>query len=239
FERAISKKTRLRFLTEALLLRKLAESPDLPGVSALVFDEFHERSVHSDLGLALARELRARRPDLHLLVMSATIEAEPIAAFLGSETISIGGRTFPVEVEYDPKPDDRKLEVRVRAALAKVLRETEGDVRVFLPGAYEIARAMAEARSLESDVELAALHGERGAEAQATAIESGRNTKVIFATNVAETSRTIPSVRVVIDTGLARKAKHSPWSGLPELVTAPISQASAEQRKGRAGRTAE
>jgi ATP-dependent helicase HrpB len=239
FERATSSKTRLRFITEALLLRKLAESPDLPGVSAIVFDEFHERSVHSDLGLALARELRARRSDLHLLVMSATIEAGPIAAFLDAEVVSIGGRTFPVEVEHDAKVDDRKLEVRVRAALSKALREPTGDVLVFLPGASEIERAMSEARVFEPEVELVALHGEMSAEAQAKAIQPSRKTKVIFATNVAETSLTIPSVRVVIDSGLARKAKHSPWSGLPELVTAPISQASAEQRKGRAGRTAE
>jgi ATP-dependent helicase HrpB len=238
FERAVSKKTRLRFITEALLLRKLAESPELPGVSAIVFDEFHERSVHSDLGLALARELRSRRPDLHVLVMSATIEAEPIAAFLDAAVVSIGGRTFPVEVEHDERRDDRKLELRVRAALARVLREREGDVLVFLPGAYEIERAMNEARVFERDVELVALHGEMSAEAQDKALRPRDRRKVVFATNVAETSLTIPSVRVVVDSGLARKARHSPWSGLPELQTAPISQASAEQRKGRAGRTA-
>ncbi|NLY93367.1 MAG: ATP-dependent helicase HrpB [Myxococcales bacterium] len=239
FERALSKKTRIRFLTEALLMKKLAERPDLPGVSALVFDEFHERSVHSDLGLALARALRARRPDLHLLVMSATLTAGPVAEYLDAEVVEVSGRTYPVEVEHDEKPDDRRLEVRVRAALAKALADPIGDVLVFLPGAAEIDRAMEEARVFEPRVELAALHGEMSAEAQAKAIAPASKPKVIFATNVAETSLTIPSVRVVVDSGLARKARHSPWSGLPELVTARISQASAEQRKGRAGRTAE
>lgn len=240
FDSSRSKATRLVFMTEALLVKKLKADPDLSKVSAIVFDEFHERSVHADIGLSLICSLRARRPDLLLLVMSATLDAPKLAEFIGAETISVEGRVFPVELSYEEKLSDARLEVKVRTAIARLIREgVTGDLLVFLPGALEIERAIAASDHYSDRYELAMLHGEQRPEDQQRVLAEGSKPKIIFATNIAETSLTLPRVRAVIDSGLQRIARFSPYSGLPELATVNISRASAEQRRGRAGRVAE
>lgn len=240
FESARSKATRLLFMTEALLWRKLQEDPELSRVSAIVFDEFHERSVHSDIGLALIRELRERRPELLLLVMSATLDAPKLAEFIGGEILEVGGRAYPVEVSYEERASEGRLEDRVRSAISRLVGEgIEGDLLVFLPGAAEIERAIRASERFSARYELMMLHGEQRAEEQKRVLADGPKPKIIFSTNIAETSITLPRVRAVIDSGLARGVRLSPYSGLPELMTTPISRASAEQRKGRAGRVAE
>ncbi len=241
FEDVGGKETRIRFVTEGVLTRRLADDPELRGISVLVLDELHERHLHSDLALAFARRLRATsRPDLRVVAMSATMEAEPVARFLECDVARVPGRTFPVAIEHADAPDDRPLEHRVAVAVRKlVARGLDGDVLVFLPGAAEIRRARA---ALEPDaerfgIELTVLHGDLSAAEQDRAVARGDRRKVILSTNVAESSVTIEGVAAVVDSGLARVARHSPWSGLPTLETAPISRASAAQRAGRAGRT--
>jgi ATP-dependent helicase HrpB len=241
FERKVGPRTRVELVTEGILARRLVTDPELSGVSAIVFDELHERHLDTDLALARARRLRERaRPDLALVAMSATLEAEPVAAFLGSPVIEVEGRAHPVEVRFAERPDDRPLERRVRAAVVRLLDEgLDGDVLVFLPGAGEIRRAM---KALEGParafgVDLTPLHGDLPAREQDRAVTPGPRRKVILSTNVAETSLTIEGVVAVVDSGLARAARCSPWTGLPSLDTVPVSQASAAQRAGRAGRT--
>lgn len=236
-------RTRLRFVTEAVLTRRAMRDPDLSGVSCVVLDEIHERSLHADLALALVARLRAsRRPDLAVVAMSATLEAERLARFLGAETISVPGRRFPVEIEHAAHRDERPLEERVRAAVRRLVLADgglDGHVLVFLPGAAEIRRCAsalqetAEAR----DFDVFPLHGDLPASEQDRAVRPSSRRKVILATNVAETSITIDGVVAVVDSGLERSASFSPWSGIARLITAPISQASAAQRAGRAGRT--
>lgn len=242
FEREVSAKTRVIFLTEALLTRRFLEDPELKGVSCVVLDEFHERSLHTDLGLALLRRLRERRPELRVIVMSATLDAERVAEFMDAAIMRVPGRTFPVEVEHLERPDERKLEEQVAAAVRKLcVRKVDGDVLVFLPGAAEIRRAEEACAELARtfDFELAMLHGDLPAAEQDRAVTRGKKRKVVLSTNIAETSLTLEGVVAVVDSGLARVAGHSPWSGLPTLNTAKISQASATQRMGRAGRVRE
>ncbi len=246
FEEVAGPRTRLRYVTEALLTRRLLSEPTLPGVGAVVLDELHERHLPSDLALALLRRLqRGARPDLRLLAMSATLETEPVARFLGARVLRSEGRLHPVELEH-LSPEDAarplRLEERVAAAVRRVLREEqEGHVLVFLPGAAEIRRAIEALRPLPSlasgEVEVWPLHGDLSPEAQDRAVQAGTRRKVILSTNVAESSVTIEGVVAVVDSGLARVASHSPWSGLPELALRKVSQASAVQRAGRAGRT--
>jgi ATP-dependent helicase HrpB len=240
FEREISEHTRLTFVTEALLVRRMLTDPRLTGVAAVVLDEFHERSLHTDLALALLRKLqRESRPDLRIVVMSATLDAERVASYLDAGVVRVGGRTFPVEIEHLERADERKLEEQVRGAVRKLLlSEPTGDVLVFLPGAAEIRRCEEAAAELvrHFDVELAMLHGDLPPKEQDRAISEGPRRKVIFSTNIAETSLTLPGVIGVVDSGLVRMAGHSPWSGLPTLSVQKVSQASATQRAGRAGR---
>jgi len=239
FERKTSDRTRIFFLTEGLLSRRLASDRLLRGVSTVVFDEFHERNVHADLGLAMLRRAQAERDDLRIVVMSATIDAARVASFLDAEVVEVEGRTFPVVVEHEKAGDDRPLERRVSSAVRALLdSEAQGDVLVFLPGAAEIRRAGEAILGLanERGVDVRALHGEMPASEQDAAVRPGPRRKVILSTNVAETSLTIPSVTAVVDSGLARVAKHSPWTGLPSLEVAKVSQSSAIQRAGRAGR---
>lgn len=242
FEEVGGPKTVLRFVTEGILTRRLLSTPDLPGVGAVVLDEFHERHLTTDLGLALLRRLQgSSRPELKLLVMSATLETGPIARYLGGcPVLSSEGRAFPVEVEYLAAPDDRPLEQQVLGALKRtVLAGLEGDILVFLPGAREIRRS----RELCADwaqrhgIELHLLHGELSNAEQDRAVSPGARRKVILSTNVAETSVTVEGVAVVIDSGLARVAAQAPGSGLPTLKLSKVSRASAIQRTGRAGRT--
>jgi ATP-dependent helicase HrpB len=239
FEDVSSAKTRLRYLTEGLLTRRLLSDPTLRGVGAVVIDEFHERHLPGDIALALLARLQRTRPELKLVVMSATLDAEPVAAFLSATRLRSEGRRFEVKIDHLPEPDDRHLDEQVASALRRLLREgLDGDVLVFLPGAAEIRRAQQACAQVAegADVEIHVLHGDLSPEEQDRAIRPGRRRKVILSTNVAETSVTIEGVTAVVDSGLARIASHSPWSGLPILAVKKVSQASAAQRAGRAGR---
>ncbi|EYF01782.1 ATP-dependent helicase HrpB [Chondromyces apiculatus] len=245
FEEASGPETRIRFITEGVLTRRLLGDPELRGVSAVLLDEFHERHLASDVSLALLRRLlRGPRPDLKVVAMSATLDTGPIAAFLGDEApapvLRAEGRMFEVTIEHLPRPDDRPLESQIASAVRQLVQEgLEGDVLVFLPGALEIRRSMEACGNLarSADLLLLPLHGTLGPAEQDRAVRRADRRKVIFSTNVAETSVTIDGVTAVIDSGLARVAAHAPWSGLPTLRLAPISKASAAQRAGRAGRT--
>lgn len=242
FEDVSGPETRVRYLTEGVLLRRLLADPRLGGVSVVVLDEFHERSLSTDLALSLVAALQKReRPDLSLLVMSATLEAGPLSAFLGEcPVIESPGRAFPLRIEHLERPDERPLEKQVVSAVRQLLREgLDGDVLVFLPGAAEIRRASEALGDLakSEDLLLLPLHGDQSIEEQARAVEPAARRKVVLSTNVAETSVTIDGVTAVIDSGVARVARHSPWSGLPRLELAKVSRASAIQRAGRAGRT--
>jgi ATP-dependent helicase HrpB len=241
FENVAGPSTRIRFLTEAILARKIVRNPRLEGVSAVILDEFHERHLATDLALAFLKQLQDRNHELKLLVMSATMDASPLAAYLpDAQLLSAGESPFDLEIEYQEKPDNRPLHERVAAAVSRLLRDgLEGDILVFLPGAAEIRRS-AEAlqpATARLGISLHLLHGDLPASEQRRSIEPAACTKVILATNVAETSITIPGIAAVIDSGFARVAGHSPWSGFPTLITGRISKSSATQRAGRAGRT--
>jgi ATP-dependent helicase HrpB len=242
FEDVSGPKTRVRFVTEGLLTRRLLGDRTLTKVAAVILDEIHERHLDGDLALALLRRLQqSARPDLHLVAMSATLDAAPIAAFLGdAPCIRAEGRRFEVELDHLPQAEDRPLESLVASALRRSIDEgLDGDVLVFLPGALEIRRAMESCAKLaeRADLLLLPLHGSLSPAEQDRALRPADRRKVIFSTNVAETSVTIDGVVVVIDSGLARIASHAPWSGLPTLRVAKIARASATQRAGRAGRT--
>ncbi|MBI3423443.1 MAG: ATP-dependent helicase HrpB [Acidobacteria bacterium] len=241
FEEVASPQTRLRFLTEGVLTRKLLHNPQLRNVGIVVLDEFHERHLQADLALALLRRLqRTTRPDLKLVAMSATLDAAPVAAFLQAPVLRSEGKRFDVAIEHAPREDQRPLAEQVVAALQRLLNEKlDGDVLVFLPGAAEIRRAQAACATLatQHDLLVLPLHGELSPTEQDRAVTPAAQRKVILSTNVAESSVTIDGVVAVIDSGLARVAAHSPWSGLPTLQVQRISQASATQRAGRAGRT--
>ncbi len=244
-ESRISAKTRVRFVTEGILLRQMSFDATLRGVAALVFDEFHERHLYGDISLARALQIQATtRPDLKIVVMSATLDAQGLAEYLKPcEILTSQGRSFPVAIEYLPKTvnfeNEPVWEVAAREC-ARVAPQTEGDFLVFMPGAYEIGRtvsALAEHRALNGCVVLP-LHGELPPEAQDRAVARTQNRKIIVSTNVAETSLTIDGVTIVIDAGLARQAKFDPNRGINTLLVEKISRASADQRAGRAGRTA-
>jgi ATP-dependent helicase HrpB len=240
FERSISASTRIEFVTEGILTRRLTTDPELIGVGAVLLDEFHERHLQGDLALALLARLRATsRAELKLLVMSATLDALPVADFLGAPVVRSAGRQHEVAVTHQSEPDSRPLESQVVSAIRELLRQgTKGDILVFLPGAAEIRRAMDRAAPFadEAKLMLVALHGDLSPDAQDAALKPAECQKVIFSTNVAETSITIEGVEAVIDGGLARIARYDPWSGRPSLEVAKISRASAAQRAGRAGR---
>lgn len=242
FEDVGGKATRLRFMTEGILLRRLLSDPHLRGTSVVVLDEFHERHLATDLALSLlARLQRQERPDLRIVVMSATLESEPVCQYLGHcPGIRSEGRAYPVSVEYVETSDSRSLSERVASSVRRLHQGgCDGDVLVFLPGAGEIRRASDALSSwaAERDVLLVPLHGELSPAEQRRAVTPAARPKVILSTNVAETSVTIEGVVAVVDSGLARIASYSPWSGLPRLVVGKISQAAAIQRAGRAGRT--
>jgi ATP-dependent helicase HrpB len=244
FEEVAGPRTRIRYVTEGLLTRRLLASPTLPGVGAVVLDEIHERHLQGDLALALLRRLqRTARPDLRLVAMSATLDAGPVAAFLGARPLRSEGRRFEIAIEHlspEEAARDVRLDELVLRAVRRLHREgADGDVLVFLPGAAEIRRAREAlaAWAEGAEVDLLPLHGDLSPEEQDRAVAPGRRRKVILSTNVAETSVTIEGVVAVVDSGLARVASHSPWSGLPTLELKKISRASAAQRAGRAGRT--
>ena len=239
FENRTSGRTRLRVVTEAILTRQLLDDPSLDGVGCVVLDEFHERSIHSDIALALLKQAReALRDDLKIVVMSATLAAETVAEFLGGAPIvRVPGRTFPVDVEYRP-PGGLDLE----NAVARAVRERwddGGDVLVFLPGAAEIERCQRALGSFadERGAAVRPLHGSLPFEQQRLAVQPSSTRKIVLATNIAETSLTIDGVKVVIDSGLARVPRFDAARGLDSLSLERISNASATQRAGRAGRT--
>ena len=241
FDDASGPLTRLRFVTEGILTRRLLSDPQLNGVSTVVLDEFHERHLDGDFALALLLNLqRTQRPDLHLVVMSATLNASHIAQHLAQcPIVRSEGKLFETELRYTPA-SGAPLEQQIRAALERLVAEgLPGDVLVFIPGTREIRRAMdASAEWLRSQsITAVPLYGDLTPQEQDLAIEAGPQRKVIFSTNIAESSVTIEGVRVVIDSGLARVAEDSPWTGLPSLNVKRISQASAQQRAGRASRT--
>ncbi len=228
FDRKYGPNTRVLYVTEALLTRRL---DDFDGIDAIVLDEFHERSIHSDVALAWARMLRQKRPELKLVVMSATLDGERIAGWLRCPRIRSTGVLFPVEVTYVERRDERALEERVNAAV----RATAGDTLVFLPGRGEIERCSAKL----GDFDVHWLHGELDGDLQDRALRGGgRMRRIVLATNVAETSLTVEGIETVIDVGLARIPGHDPWSGLSTLELHPIARANAAQRAGRAGRLA-
>ncbi len=238
----VSSSTRIEVITEGILTRRIQRDPNLPGVSAVLFDEFHERSVHADLGLALALEVRESiRPDLRLLVMSATIDAEAVAELVGPEegtpapVIECAGRSFPIDIRWRPRKGKDKLESAVWSAVAEALTEP-GDVLVFLPGVREIKRAITEI-SYNTDAAVLPLYGALRPEEQDAALRviPGQR-RIVVATDVAETSLTVDGIGTVVDAGLCRRPRYDPASGLSKLITSDHSKASADQRAGRAGR---
>jgi ATP-dependent helicase HrpB len=243
FEKREGPRTRLRFLTEGVLLRKLKSDPELRRVGVVVLDEFHERHLTTDLALTCLLDLqRRRRPDLKLVIMSATLDIQGLQQVLGSSApaIEIEAPRFPVDIRHSPEPLSRRLDDEVARAVKALSAETSGDMLVFLPGMGEILRAKQaiESLPLAGTLDVIPLHGELSREEQDRAMLPSPKRKVILSTNLAESSITIPGITVVIDSGLHRQASHSHWSGIPALRTRPISKASSVQRAGRAGRTA-
>jgi len=243
FESRTSAATRIEVVTEGILTRLIQSDPELAGIGAILFDEFHERHLAGDLGAALALDVQATlRPDLRLVVMSATLDGERIAQWLDAPRISSPGRSYPVRIEHPPARTQEGIEHQLARVARQALAENEGDVLAFLPGRREIARAQTVlTQTLDrDDVELCALHGELSlAEQQAALAPAAPGLRrIVLATNVAESSVTLPGIRAVIDSGLAREPRFDPNTGFTRLDLVNISQASADQRAGRAGRVA-
>lgn len=244
-EAKVSRTTRIEVVTEGILTRMIQSDPELPGVGCLIFDEFHERSLNADLGLALALEIRAAlRDDLRLVVMSATLDAGPVARLMGdAPVVTSAGRAYPVDTRWLPRPVDPSLrfEAAVAGLVAQAAEETaDGGILVFLPGEGEIARVEAQLRGrLSEGFVIRPLFGAMDFAAQRAALAPVTGRKVVLATSIAETSLTLPDIRVVVDGGRARRARFDAASGMSRLVTERVTRAEAEQRRGRAGRVAE
>ena len=242
FESRAGPETKILVVTEGILVQRLQADPFLEDVGVVIFDEIHERSLATDLSLAMARRVqREVRPDLRLLAMSATLDPGPVAAFLGGcPTIESRGRLYPVDVRHAERPDDRPLPVQVASGVRRVLGATSGDVLVFLPGVGEIQRSAEALAGLAAEADLAVLplYGDLPAEKQDEVLRPLDRRKVVLATNVAETSITIDGVTAVVDSGLVRRLRFDPATGLDRLELGKISRASADQRAGRAGRQA-
>jgi ATP-dependent helicase HrpB len=236
FDKKASKDTRILVVTEGILTRRFLSDPLLEGTACVILDEFHERSVHVDLALAFCRELMEVREDLRLVVMSATLETGPVAAYLGGcPVISGGERPYDVDVVYQKLPDQDRIEDKTARAVRGVLQNEGGDILVFLPGAPEIRRTQ---EALRGVPEVLPLYGALPAKEQDKALVPGKGRRVILATNIAETSLTVPGVTAVIDGGWCKQMQYDPHSGLDRLQLTRISKQSAAQRSGRAGRTA-
>ena len=242
FGSKISKRTRIEVVTEGVFTRLVLDDPSLDGIAAVLFDEFHERSLDADLGLALARDVQqGLREDLKLLVMSATLDGARVAALLGAApVVESQGRSFNVETRHLGRDARERIEHQVADAVERALRAEPGSLLVFLPGAGEIRRteALLKERVRDPNVDIVALYGALDAREQDRAISPsppGRR-KVVLATSIAETSLTIEGVRVVIDSGLSRVPRYEPDVGLTRLETVRVSRAAADQRRGRAGR---
>jgi ATP-dependent helicase HrpB len=240
FEEAISARTRLRFVTEGVLTRRLLSDPGLKGVDAVVLDEFHERHLDSDFALALLKRLQKMRPALRIVVMSATLDIGHVAQYLDDcPVLRSEGRQFELSIQHLPH-SPKTLEAQLTDALELLIAEQPaGDVLAFLPGAAEIRRALRETQAVARRAGLLVLplHGDLPLAEQDRAIAPAAQRKVILATNVAESSVTVEGVTAVVDSGLARIATYSQWTGLPTLNVGRVSKASAKQRAGRAGRT--
>ncbi len=241
-EARTSATTRIEVVTEGILTRMIQSDAELPGVSCVIFDEFHERSLQADLGLALALEIRAAlRPDLALLVMSATLNAAPVAALMGdAPVITAEGRAYPVDTRWLPRPPDPSL--RFEAAMAALIRQAvdetgTGGLLAFLPGEGEIRRVEAALQGLPG-CDIRPLFGAMDFAAQRAALAPTAGRRIVLATSIAETSLTLPDISVVVDGGRARRARFDPASGMSRLVTERVTRAEAEQRRGRAGRVA-
>ncbi len=251
FESKVSAATRIEVVTEGILTRLIQGDAELVGIGAIIFDEFHERHLAGDLGAALALEVQATlRPDLRLLLMSATLDGERIAQWLQAPRLTSPGRSFPVRIEHPPARAQEHLEHQLARVVRQALQETDGDVLAFLPGRGEIARAQrvlqamlpasdgsGQGRHVE-DIEIVVLHGELSLAEQQLALAPAAGRRVVLATNLAESSITLPGIRAVVDAGLAREPRFDPNSGFTRLETVSVSQASADQRAGRAGRVA-
>ncbi|MCA3709575.1 MAG: ATP-dependent helicase HrpB, partial [Phenylobacterium sp.] len=242
-ESRVSAATRLEVVTEGVFTRRILSDPGLEDVGLVIFDEFHERSLDADLGLALARDAQSvLRPDLRLMVMSATLDGAAVAGLLGgAPVLSSEGRAWPVETRYLGRDPGAPVEDQAARAVRRALAETPSSLLVFLPGQAEIRRTEDRLASspLPPDVDLAPLYGALDPAAQDRAIApapAGRR-KVVLATSIAETSLTIEGVGAVVDSGLVRAPRFDPASGLSRLVTLRVSRAAADQRRGRAGRT--
>lgn len=238
----ISARTRIEVVTEGVFARMILEDPELQGITAVLFDEFHERSLDADFGLALALDAQAAlRPDLRLLVMSATLDVERIAALFGdAPVISSEGRSFPVEIRYRDRPGGERVEDAVASAIMQAHHSESGSILAFLPGQAEIRRVAERLEGrFDEDTLVVPLYGNLSQKEQDAAIRpapAGRR-KIVLATSIAETSITIDGVRVVIDSGLQRLPVYEPSTGITRLETVRVSRASADQRAGRAGRT--
>ncbi|MGA2603568.1 MAG: ATP-dependent helicase HrpB [Verrucomicrobiia bacterium] len=242
FDDVTSRATRIRYVTEGVLLRQMLSDEKLRGVSAIIFDEFHERHLYGDITLARALQIQeTARLDLIIVVMSATLDVGPLRKYLEpSELLSSQGRTFAVEIDYLPKPvEDWPIWETAVKELERLVAEHGGDALVFMPGGYEISRTVQAAQdALGSKFIVLPLHGDLSTNDQDAAVAQYDRRKVVVSTNVAETSLTIDGVRIVIDSGLARIPRYDPYRGINTLLVEKISRASADQRAGRAGRTA-
>jgi len=241
-ESRAGKNTCIEVVTEGILTRMLQDDPSLPNIGLVIFDEFHERSIHADLGLALSLDVQQHlRNDLRILIMSATLDHLSISSLLeDAPVIKSEGRMFPVQTRYLSKPNDGPVEPLVVSTILRSLRDDQGDLLVFLPGQREIRKveSILSEKDIPQNVAIHTLFGDASPEKQKAALSAAPvgYRKVILSTSIAETSLTIDGVRVVIDSGLARSAKFDPRRGMSGLVTVPVSQAAADQRRGRAGR---
>ncbi len=246
-DRVIGPETKIEVVTEGILTRRIQNDPSLEGTGLVIFDEFHERNLNGDLGLALCLETQeVFRDDLRILVMSATIDVEPVAGLMsGAAVIKSEGKSWPVTTKYlFPKPTGQQsvaVEPRCAMAIKKALTEEQGDILVFLPGVGEIRRLEILVRESVSagNISIIPLYGNLSKKDQDQAIQPSPpgNRKVVLATSIAETSITIEGVKIVIDAGLMRVPRFFPGTGMSRLETLPVTKASADQRRGRAGRT--
>jgi ATP-dependent helicase HrpB len=238
----VSAHTRIEVITEGILTRMLQTDPGLSDIGLVIFDEFHERNLHADLGLALCLQSQAMfREDLRILVMSATLDDQSVASLLNDAPIlKSEGRVFPIETRYLPRSVEGRLEQAVAKSVYQALKDEQGDLMVFLPGVGEIRRveSLLNSFSLDKEVRIYPLHGTLSPEAQDRAIAPSIAgvRKIVLTTSIAETSLTVEGVRIVIDCGLMRVPRFSPRTGMSRLETVPVSKASADQRRGRAGR---
>jgi len=241
-ETQVSKSTRIEVVTEGILTRMIQSDPSLDGIGAIIFDEFHERSLNADLGLALALEIRgALRDDLVLVVMSATLDAEPVARLMhNAPVVTSMGQSYEVETRWLDKPRgrDARFDRDMATLIHRALDETDGSILAFLPGESEIRRVQ-NALGDAAGTEILPLFGAMPFAAQQKVLKASRGRRLVLATAIAETSLTIPDIRVVVDGGLSRRARFDPGSGMSRLVTERVTRAEADQRRGRAGRVAQ